>query len=70
MNNFRKWLLEEMGKRNMSGTQLADMIGCAPRTIWHYQCGDRSPRLEVAEKILDALGFRMEIVKKKGEKHD
>ena len=64
MADFRKWMLEEMGKRNMTCPMLAEMIDCAPRTISHYACGDRSPRLEVAEKILDALGFRMEIVKK------
>ena len=67
MTDFREWMLSEMGKQNITGTELAEMIGCASRTICHYACGDRSPRLEMAERILGVLGFRFEIVKKGGD---
>ena len=67
MTDFREWMLKEMGKRNITCPMLAEMIGCAPRTICHYACGDRSPRLEVAEKILGVLGFRLEIIKNGGD---
>lgn len=52
-------------KEGLSREQLAQRVGSVPYTLWQYEMGGRDPRWSRAMSMLDALGYRIMIVKKK-----
>lgn len=60
--SFGAWLREELQRRGMTGKELARKAGVTARAVYHYLGGDRSPSVETASWLLEALGKRFEIV--------
>lgn len=58
---FRKILLDEMKKQNLSDYDLSKKSGLTARAICHYRNGKRNPTLESADKLLKVLGINLTI---------
>lgn len=57
-------VVELRKKSNISQRQLADMTGSKQQNISRFENKMHSPSLVLFVKIIDALGYRMEIVEK------
>lgn len=64
MIDFRKILVSEMDNQNLSCLDLAKKCGLTERAISYYCNGKRTPTLESADKVFEALGLRFVLVKK------
>ena len=62
MNDFDKWLREEMEKRNYSARAMAKKTGLTYQTILFLMRGERQPSLYTFSRILTAFDLHMEIV--------
>ena len=51
-------------ENNISQTELADLTGSNQQTISRFEKKAHSPSLVLFVKIIDALGYEMQIVKK------
>ncbi|WP_029423293.1 helix-turn-helix transcriptional regulator [Alicyclobacillus macrosporangiidus] len=49
---------EERIKRNMSYSELADLLGLSERAVRYIESGQRKPSLKTAVKIEKVLGIR------------
>lgn len=62
--NFCKLLKQERQRQEMSVKELAEKSGLTTRAIYYYEREQRDVTLSYAERILDALGLEMKIIKK------
>ena len=51
-------------EKHISQRKLADKVGVVEFSISRYETGKVLPQLDIAEKILDALGYKLVIVRK------
>lgn len=70
MKEFSQWLSEELGKQGISQRELVKRTGCTEASISKYKNGKYDPSLTSLRKIADALGYRVELVKKKEQEED
>ena len=64
IEEFGKWLLDQMIEKNLNCLQLAKMAGMSHVTIGYYITGTSSPTFWSLKQILDALGKKIIIVDK------
>lgn len=57
---FGSKVRHERESKNISQQRLADEVGIARESIINYEAGKHSPSLEVAEKIADHLGVKLQ----------
>lgn len=63
MENISKIIARERKRQGLSTYKLGDMAKCSERTIAYYEQEKRKPTLEIADRILKALGVSMNIGK-------
>ena len=51
-------------KQNISAIEIAKRVGCTDRAISHWKYGKRNMSLQMAEKILNVLGYELDIRKR------
>lgn len=61
MFGFGKLIQEKRKEQNLTKKALARLAGCTDTAIGHWETGKRKPSLEMADKILKALGESMTI---------
>jgi DNA-binding XRE family transcriptional regulator len=57
-----RMLIEARIKENLTQKELADRIGIAQSNISRFESGNYNPTLQFIEKILQALGKKIELV--------
>lgn len=57
-------IVEIRKKENVSQSELAKMIGSKQQTISRLETNEHSPSLKLFYKMVDALGYELQIVKK------
>lgn len=62
--DFTDWLKNELEHRDISQYSLSKRTGISPQTISGYVKGTRSPSLYSFLVVLEALGKKIEIVRK------
>ena len=67
---FGEWLKEALLENELNQRDLAKLLGCSEVTVSRYIHGDRMPRHEEIQKIMDLLGYHFEIVKNGVNNHD
>lgn len=65
MSSFGIWLKCSLYERKMTQRDLAELIGTTEVSVSRYVHGDRMPRLEQLNKILDIFGCHIEILPNK-----
>lgn len=60
---FGKLLVKEREKRGMNRGEFADFLNINERSLQSYELGDRRPELNHYERILNKLGYVIEIRK-------
>lgn len=63
IKNFGKFIKEQREKQNISIWCLAEDSGLSQASIYRWERGDIIPTIESAEKLLNALGYTLEIRK-------
>ena len=61
---FKDLLVREREERKMDRKEFAELLDMSFRSLQSYELGDRRPELNNLERILDILGYSMEIRKK------
>lgn len=61
---FKDLLVREREERKMDRKEFAELLDMSVRSLQAYELGDRRPELNNLERILDILGYSMEIRKK------
>lgn len=61
---FKDLLVREREERKMDRKEFAELLDMSVRSLQSYELGDRRPELNNLERILDILGYSMEIRKK------
>lgn len=61
--SFGEFMKKMRKQENMSQRELADKVGVVEYSISRYETDKVLPQLDIAEKIVNALGCRLEIVK-------
>lgn len=51
-------------KEGLTQKELAEMIGSSQQVIQRIEVGRRSPRFEGVEKIVNAMGYKIDFIKK------
>lgn len=62
-------VLDEQKRQGIDTRELAQKMDCSYRAIVYWKKGERNISLQMAEKVLDALGYEIKIYKK-GENND
>ena len=70
LHQFGEWLKEALLENELNQRDLAKLLGCSEVTVSRYIHGDRMPRYEEIQKIMDFLGYHIEIVKSGVNNHD
>lgn len=63
MNAFMQFVIEESARQKLSQAELAALADLGDPAICHYFKGDREPRTGNLNKMLNALGYELAIVK-------
>lgn len=61
---FSRLLRKLVNDSGISYKELARRVGIVHSTILAWANGQRSPRMEVVGKVLNELGYKLEVVKK------
>lgn len=67
VEEFGKWLMDQMEERHMNCYQLAKLTGLTHVTIGYYITATRSPTFASLKLILDAFGKKVSIIDKHEE---
>jgi len=59
--DFGKWIKEKRREKYINQEQLADKVNCHASSIGRWERGDDFPKLDVAERIVKALGAELVI---------
>ena len=70
IDGINEYFKQKRIENGISAQQVADIVGVSRRTICYWESGKRGITLEHADKLLNALGYRIEIVAKDGEKKE
>jgi len=62
---FQDILFKEKRKQDLSFHVLSHVSNVSESTIFHYENGNFIPRLHIASKVLDFLGYELVIRRKK-----
>jgi putative transcriptional regulator len=55
--NFMEWLKDIRRKKNLTPKKIAELVGCSKEHIYKIEAGERTPSVNTAKKIAEALGF-------------
>ena len=58
---FSRLIKEERAKLGLSNRAFGEVVGVSGRLISYYEAGRRTPTIDTADKILKALGKKMEL---------
>lgn len=61
------WLKKVLAENQMMQIDLAHTLGVTDVTVSRWVHGERKPRIEQLEKILDIFGYHIEILPNKNE---
>lgn len=64
VDNFAWWLKRQLEDRNITTVRLSKLSGVHPNTIRNYLSGRCEPTFYNVRCIVNALGYRLEAVKK------
>ncbi|QNO14952.1 helix-turn-helix transcriptional regulator [Alkalicella caledoniensis] len=59
MLDFSKKIKEEREKQRISMYSLAKKANCTSRAISYWETGQRIPNIEIADRVLKALGIKL-----------
>jgi transcriptional regulator with XRE-family HTH domain len=62
MNTFRDWLLEELGQRDWTYSDLARKAGISRGAVGNIARGQRNPGPDICEAIAHAFNYPVEVV--------
>ncbi len=62
---FGMWLKIELVKKNMKQRDLAKLVGITEQSMCRWIHGDRTPRADEMQKVLDYFNCHIEIVPNK-----
>ena len=65
--DFGKWIKEKRREKYINQDQLADKVNCHASSIGRWERGDDFPKLDVAERIVKALGGELVIRETRNE---
>lgn len=65
--NIQNFLHLERERQGISRREVAEKAKCTSKAIEYWEKDQRNIKLIYAERILEALGYELEIVKKKDE---
>lgn len=68
--SFSQWLEDEIKRRGLKIRKVARMTGLTEKAIYQYLRVKRIPSIMTVVEILDAFGYRIKIVKKRGKKNE
>lgn len=60
MGNFTDNLRNRRVQLGMNQTELAKKIGVTPTTIWLYERGEATPKIDIALRLAKVLGVTIE----------
>lgn len=62
-SNISDWVKEQRAIMGLTVNEMADYVGISPTAFNYIELGKRAPRMDTFLAIIDALGFKMEVVK-------
>lgn len=68
--DFAKWLKAKRKERHLSQTELANKLYVYQNSIGYWERGEKTPRLEDAERIVKFFGCELVIREKRDEEAD
>jgi transcriptional regulator with XRE-family HTH domain len=63
VSNIGNFLRKIRTEHNLSLAKLAEKSGVADTTIMKWEKGESSPNIDKLQKVIGALGYKMQIVK-------
>lgn len=70
MFDFNKWLKETRTEAGLTQEQVAKKSYFSIMTIQNLEAGRRIGNIETMNRIMDALGYEIKVVRKDGNKAD
>ena len=64
MNNVGSLIYRLRAEHGLSFKKLAEKSGVADSTILKWETGESSPNIDKLQKVLNALGYKLQIVRK------